>query len=87
MIPLTFPTRRDKRVAMTAASVERFVLGLTIGPVIRSVGGRGVLVGPTYALVASMPSALITRSYPPILGMGFVNGLAVGLAYDCLRPG
>jgi hypothetical protein len=41
MIPLAFPTQRDKRVAMTSAFVEHFVLGPTIGPVTRALGGRG----------------------------------------------
>jgi hypothetical protein len=86
MIPLTFPSRRDKRVAMTATFVERFALGLAVGPVTRALGGRGVLVGPAYALIASIPSALITGSAPPILGMGLLNGLAVGAAFDRLRP-
>jgi hypothetical protein len=85
MIPLAFPTQRDKRVAMTSA-FERFVLGPTIGPVTRALGGRGVIVGPVYALAASTPTALITRSYAPVLGMGVLNGLAVGAAYDRVRP-
>jgi hypothetical protein len=88
MLPLTFPTRRDKRVAMTAAFVERFILGLTVGPVTRTLGGRGAVVGPAYGLVASIPSAMITGTGAPILGMGAVNGLAVGVAYDRLAaPG
>jgi hypothetical protein len=82
MLPLTFPTGRDKRVAMTAAFVERFVLGLTVGPVTRALGGRGLLVGPAYGLLASIPSALITGTWAPILAMGALNGLAVGAAYD-----
>ena len=84
MIPLDFPSRRDRRVAMTAAFVERFLLGLTVGPVTRTLGGRGLLVGPVYGLLASVPSALITGTRAPILGMGAINGLAVGVAYDRL---
>ena len=84
MLPLTFPTRRDKRVAMTAAFVERFVLGLTVGSVARTLGGRGLVIGPAYGLLASIPSAMITGTRPPILVMGAVNGLAVGVAYDRL---
>jgi hypothetical protein len=86
MIPLAFPTRREKRVAMAAAFAERFVLGLSIGPVTRALGAPGLLVGPTFALVASVPSALITGSYPPVLGMGLANGLVVGAAFDRLDP-
>lgn len=85
MVPLTFSTPRDKRVAMTAAFLERFVLGLSIGPVTRALGGPGLLTGPAFALVASVPTALITRSWAPVLGLGVVNGLAVGVAYDQLH--
>jgi hypothetical protein len=84
MLPLTFPTGRDKRVAMTAAFIERFVLGLTVGPVTRTLGGRGLVIGPAYGLLASIPSAMITGTRAPILAMGAVNGLAVGAAYDRL---
>jgi hypothetical protein len=84
MSPLTFPTQGDKRVAMTAAFLERFVLGLSIGPVTRALGGPGLLTGPAFALAASVPTALITRSWAPVLGVGVLNGLAVGAAYDQL---
>jgi hypothetical protein len=84
MLPLTFPTGRDKRVAMTAAFVERFVLGLTVGPVTRTLGGRGLVIGPVYGVLASIPSAMITGTRAPILAMGALNGLGVGAAYDRL---
>jgi hypothetical protein len=85
MVPLTFSSRRDKRLAMTAAFLERFVLGLSIGPVSSALGAPGVLTGPLFALVSSTPTALITRSYAPVLGLGVLNGLAVGAAYDWRR--
>ena len=82
MAPLTFPTPGDKRVAMTAAFLERFVLGLSIGPVTRALGGPGPLTGPAFALAASVPTVLITHSWAPVLGVCVLNGLAVGPAYD-----
>ena len=87
MAPLTFSSTRDKRVAMTAAFLERFVLGLSIGPVTRALGGPGVLTGPAFALAASIPTALITHSWAPVLGVGVLNGLAVGATYDQLHLG
>jgi hypothetical protein len=84
MVPLSFPSTRDKRVAMTAAFLERFVLGLSIGPVTRALGGRGLVTGPAFALAASIPTALLTRSWAPVLGMGVLDGLVVGGAYDQL---
>jgi hypothetical protein len=85
MVPLSFPSRRDKRLAMTAAFLERFVLGLSIGPMASALGAPGLLTGPLFGLVASTPTALITRSYAPVLGLGVLNGLAVGAAYDRLH--
>lgn len=38
MVPLPFPTPRDKRTAILAAAVERFCLGFVIGPVARGLG-------------------------------------------------
>jgi hypothetical protein len=87
MAPLTFSSSRDKRVAMTAAFIERFVLGLSIGPVTRALGGPGLLIGPAFALAASIPTALTTGSWGPVLGVGVLNGLAVGAAYDQLHLG
>ena len=87
MAPLTFSAPGDKRVAMTAAFLERFVLGLSIGPVTRAVGGPGLLTGPAFAFAASLPTALITHSWAPVLGVGVLNGVVVGAAYDRLHLG
>ena len=73
MLPLTFP---DKRAALLGAFCSRFALGffaatvrLPLAPV-----ASGILVG----LLTSLPDAIITKAYAPILGTGIVFGLVAG---------
>jgi len=73
MIPMSFP---DKRAALSAAFVERFAIGLVIGCV--QLPWSGWLVGLAFGLLLSLPSALITKAYLPILGIGGLGGLIIG---------
>jgi hypothetical protein len=84
MLPLRFPTPSDKRVAIAAAAVDRFFLGLVIGPVAAALHLNGPAVGAVLGLGLSIGSALITRTYLPILALGTLLGAAVGLAYELL---
>lgn len=81
MIKLEAPSARQKREAMAAAFLERFFTGFAIGPVARGLGANGLLVGALLGIGFSVPTALVTRAYLPIVAMGTVGGLAVGLAY------
>ena len=75
MLPLTFP---DKRTALVAAFLSRFAIGFLI-PLVRlpvSPWLAGALVG----LLISLPDAVITKSYAPILISGVVGGMLIGLA-------
>jgi hypothetical protein len=74
MIPLAFP---DKRAAMLGAFASRFALGffaatasLPLPP-----AAAGALVG----ILTSLPDAIITKSYAPILGTGVVFGAVAGI--------
>jgi hypothetical protein len=78
MIKLEIP---EKRTAMAAAFVDRFLIGLVIGPVAKGLDANGLLIGALLGFGLSVPSALITRAYIPILAIGTVGGLAVGAAY------
>ena len=75
MMPLEFS---DKRTALLGAFTSRFAIGFLI-PLVKmpwpmwAVGG---LVG----LLISIPDAIITKAYPPILGTGLVGGLLIGWA-------
>ena len=73
MIPLTFP---DKRTAMLAAFSSRFAIGFLIAVTRMPVPpwARGAIVG----LLISIPDAIVTKSYVPILVSGVVGGAIIG---------
>jgi hypothetical protein len=73
MLPLSFP---DKRAALLGAFCARFALGffsatvrLPMSPV-----ATGILVG----LLTSLPDAIITKAYAPIMITGVVFGAIAG---------
>jgi len=73
MLPLSFP---DKRAALLGAFCARFALGffaatvrLPMSPI-----ASGVLVG----VLTSLPDALITKAYAPIMITGVLFGAAAG---------
>lgn len=73
MLPLDFP---DKRTALLGAFCSRFALGFfaaTVRLPMHAVAA-GVLVG----LLTSLPDAIITKAYAPILGTGVVFGAIAG---------
>lgn len=73
MLPLSFP---DKRTALLAAFSSRFALGFfaaTINLRINTIAA-GVLVG----LLTSIPDALVTGAYAPILITGVLFGALAG---------
>jgi hypothetical protein len=74
MIPMSFP---DKRVALMAAFINRFGIGLVIGCVTLP-GWPGWAIGLLFALVLSLPAALITKAYAPILIIGAIGGAIIG---------
>jgi hypothetical protein len=84
MIKIEAPSLRQKRQAMAAAFVDRFLIGFVIGPVAKGLGASGLLIGALLGLGLSVPSALITRAYLPILAIGTIGGLTVGVAYVLL---
>jgi hypothetical protein len=73
MLPLAFP---DKRAALLGAFFARFALGffsatvrLPLPPV-----ATGVLVG----IITSLPDAIITKAYVPIMVTGVIFGAIAG---------
>jgi len=73
MLPLSFP---DKRAALLGAFCARFSLGffaavaqLPVSPLV-----TGLIVG----IVTSLPDAIITKAYLPIMVTGVVFGLIAG---------
>lgn len=76
MIPLKYETKQKKTEAMVGAFIERFMLGLLIPNV--NLGLTYPLNGLFLGLGLSLPTAIITRVYAPIIGIGAVGGLIIG---------
>jgi hypothetical protein len=74
MLPLSFP---DKRTALTAAFLDRFAIGFVIA--VADVPGPAWLVGMGFGLMLSAPSALITKAWRPIIGIGALGGGLIGV--------
>jgi hypothetical protein len=74
MLPMSFP---NKSAAITAAFIARFGIGFAIGAA--RLPWPGWAVGLCFGLLLSVPDAIITKSYGPIIGMGVVGGAIIGI--------
>ena len=74
MLPMSFP---DKPTALLAAFFSRFGIGLVIA-LVQLPSWPGWLIGLVFGLLLSVPSALITKAYAPILILGAIGGLIIG---------
>ena len=75
--PMFKMTFADKRAAISAAFIERLGIGLVIALV--SVPWPSWVTGLTFGVLLSLPSALITKARVPILLVGAIGGLVIGL--------
>src|SRR3984957_10979784 len=73
MLPMQF---QDKTAALLGAFINRFAIGLVIGCV--KMPWPGWAIGLLFGLLLSLPDAIITKSYPPILIFGGIGGLIIG---------
>jgi hypothetical protein len=73
MLPMSFP---DKRTALLAAFASRFGIGFVI-PLVQ-LPWPGWLIGLVIGLLLSLPDAIVTKAYAPILLSGAVGGLVIG---------
>ncbi|PYK32427.1 MAG: hypothetical protein DME58_05900 [Verrucomicrobia bacterium] len=74
MLPMSFP---NKTSALLGAFTSRFAIGFVIGCV-RLPGWPGSLVGLLFGLLISLPDAIITHKYVPIVILGGIGGLIIG---------
>jgi len=75
MLPLDFP---DKRTALLGAFASRFAIGFLIPLVKMPIPPWAI--GAVVGLLISIPDAIITKAYAPILATGLIGGLAIGWA-------
>jgi hypothetical protein len=73
MLPLSFP---DKRAALLGAFSSRFALGFFVAVVKLPLSplASGILVG----VLTSIPDAIVTKAYAPILITGVLFGAIAG---------
>ena len=74
MIPLELP---DKKTAMAGAFASRFAIGFLIGA--SSLPLPHWIAGLVVALLISLPDAIITQAWLPILVVGGIGGVVIGL--------
>lgn len=74
MLPIDFP---DKKAALLGAFINRFSIGFVLGAINLSLPGwvQGLIVG----ILLSLADAIITKAYAPILAMGTLGGLIIGI--------
>ena len=75
MLPMTYP---NKATAMTGAFFNRFAIGFLAPNVMLPI--HPVLAGALVGLLVSIPDAVTTKVYAPIIGTGLVFGALAGWA-------
>jgi len=75
MLPLKMP---DKPTAMAGAFFSRFAIGFLVATVRLPI--HPALAGALVGLLISIPDAIITKAYAPILIIGVILGALCGLA-------
>jgi len=77
VIPMLFMKFENKTSAIAASFISRFAIGFIIFNMPLPIPGwaKGASVG----IVLSLPDALVTKQYIPILGLGLIGGVVCGI--------
>lgn len=82
MIPLKYENNRKRIEAMTAAFIERFMIGFLVPNV--ELGIHPAMTGFLLGTILSLPSAIITRVYTPIIGIGIIGSMIIGFIVNAV---
>lgn len=74
MLPMSFA---DKTTALLAAFISRFGIGLVVC-LVQLPSWPGWVIGVVFGFLLSLPDALVTKAYLPILTVGTLGGLIIG---------
>lgn len=74
--PMFFMKFDDKKAAIIAAFLNRFAIGFIIFNL--QLPAHGIIKGILVSLILSLPEALITKAYKPIMGIGLLGGIVCG---------
>jgi len=77
VIPMFFMDISNRDLAIAGAFINRFAIGFIIPNI--SLPFRGWAIGLLIGLLLSLPDAIITGVYGPILGFGIIGGIVIGL--------
>jgi len=77
MLPMEFS---DKRAALIAAFLNRFGVGFVIGAA--NLPLPGWVSGLIFGLLLSVPDAIITKAYIPIIALGIIGGAIIGFVVE-----
>jgi hypothetical protein len=80
VIPMLFMDLPDRNIAMAGAFLNRFAIGFLIPNTTLPLPGW--LSGLLVAFLLSLPDAIITGAYAPILGFGLVGGAVIGFVVN-----
>ena len=80
VIPMFFMDLPDRNIAIIGAFLNRFAIGFLIPNTVLPLPGW--FIGLLVALLLSLPDAIITGAYAPILGLGMVGGIVVGFVVN-----
>jgi hypothetical protein len=75
MLPLSFP---DKQTALLAAFSSRFAIGFLVP--LAKLPLPGWAAGAAVGFLISLPDAIVTGAYAPIVATGLVGGVMIGWA-------
>lgn len=77
MLPLKWNSGRQKLEAIVAAAFERFSIGFVVVhlQVVAPCAWNGLVIG----LIMSLPSAIITRAYVPVILVGGLGAALIGV--------
>jgi hypothetical protein len=77
MLPIKVDDKRKRVESLVSAFIERFLLGFIIPNV--NISLNPVVTGALLGFSLSLPTAIIVRAYAPILGIGLVGGIIIGI--------
>jgi len=77
VIPMFFIDIPERELAISGAFINRFAIGVLIFTADLQMPKwlSGLLIG----FILSLPDAIITKTYGPILGLGTIGGLIIGI--------
>ena len=77
VVPMFFIDIPDRHLAIMGAFINRFAIGLLIFTTDFKI--RKWLSGLLIGILLSLPDAIITKTYGPIMGAGAIGGLVIGI--------